>query len=611
MTGTIGFMVGAVARRRSSTSNYALRSPAYFVAPASSSPAGSDSNAGTQAAPFLTLAHAQTAMRTGNKITYVRAGTYTPSSITITSADNGTTYSNYPGEVAVLDGGNSATFCFLTSGSGISGIWANGFTIQNYTTAAFKFLFFTGLKVTNCTFTNISPSSPDTAHAVVTMPSGGNDVTFANNRVNSCGGPATQITSGGDGFYITDNILLSCATAFADNGVIYSYDYQNSTAPILHYHATGNIVGDHGNNTTNLQSAFYLDDLTSGSNFFGNWVYGVGQLSIQIHGGINNVVTNNVFDITASGSFGYFLPAIESNPGGAGNVVSNNIIYSGSATAPKTQGGGGPNGMWDLDHTSLTVLNPVVKHNLLFDPNLTLPNIGIQTNPSATINPMDTAVTNGDPLFVSVVSHNYALGGGSPALTTPVNFIPVTPGAGPSLKGLPPVWTAAAGNILRNPNPTVGSVLGGALPTNWSNDGGSALAGVVVGKGTMNTGEPFIRMRWQGTTSGTAIQLNFDTAAPSSAGHTYNHTAIISICGGTLDGLTNFFMYNVAQDVSNASLGALSSAQITLTGTPTLINTPCTVTPAGTVTVLNFLIFGCTTATAVDITLQIAVPQLS
>src|SRR5271170_1217832 len=84
---------------------------------------GDDTNPGTLAMPFLTLGQAQKAMRASStiKTTYVRAGTYKPpqaggtcvwgnasgSSIELTSADQGETWSFYPPDgygSAILDG---------------------------------------------------------------------------------------------------------------------------------------------------------------------------------------------------------------------------------------------------------------------------------------------------------------------------------------------------------------------------------------------------------------------------------------------------------------------------------------------------------------------------
>jgi hypothetical protein len=107
--------------------------PAYYV-----SPTGSDSNAGTLNAPFATLQKAQQAMQNSDiKTTYILAGTYAMSTaLTLTSADNGETWTGYPGNPAqsailqysgsnhreiVIDGASNITISNLNFDGGTSG----------------------------------------------------------------------------------------------------------------------------------------------------------------------------------------------------------------------------------------------------------------------------------------------------------------------------------------------------------------------------------------------------------------------------------------------------------------------------------------------------------
>src|SRR6185312_11512609 len=89
----------------------------FYVAPN-----GNDSNAGTEASPFATLARAQQAMENSSiKATYVEGGTYhMSSSLTLTAADNGETWQYYPKtgvDSAVLDGGNSVSGGIISIGN--------------------------------------------------------------------------------------------------------------------------------------------------------------------------------------------------------------------------------------------------------------------------------------------------------------------------------------------------------------------------------------------------------------------------------------------------------------------------------------------------------------
>jgi hypothetical protein len=96
----------------------------YYV-----SPSGSDSNAGTLAAPFLTITKARDVVRTinssmsGDIFVYLRGGTYNiTSTITFGPQDSGTNgfriyYQAYPGETPVLSGATKVTGWTQHSGS--------------------------------------------------------------------------------------------------------------------------------------------------------------------------------------------------------------------------------------------------------------------------------------------------------------------------------------------------------------------------------------------------------------------------------------------------------------------------------------------------------------
>ena len=98
----------------------------YFVAP--SSTGGSDSNAGTELAPFETLQHAINQLTAGD-ILYVREGTYRET-ITIDedgSSGNLITIQNYNNEVVTIDGTTDITGTWNTYG-GVSGAYQLSYT---------------------------------------------------------------------------------------------------------------------------------------------------------------------------------------------------------------------------------------------------------------------------------------------------------------------------------------------------------------------------------------------------------------------------------------------------------------------------------------------------
>jgi len=77
----------------------------YYVASPTSTPAGSDTNAGSQTAPFKTIRKAASVVGAGDTV-YLRGGTFTESVSLTTSGTSGSwvTFSAYPGELPILDG---------------------------------------------------------------------------------------------------------------------------------------------------------------------------------------------------------------------------------------------------------------------------------------------------------------------------------------------------------------------------------------------------------------------------------------------------------------------------------------------------------------------------
>jgi hypothetical protein len=94
------------------------------------SPTGTDTNPGTQSAPFQTLSRAQTAVRaitpgmSGDVVVYLRQGTHTlTNSVVFDARDSGlngfqVVYSAYPGEAPVVSGGRPVTG-WIDAGGGL------------------------------------------------------------------------------------------------------------------------------------------------------------------------------------------------------------------------------------------------------------------------------------------------------------------------------------------------------------------------------------------------------------------------------------------------------------------------------------------------------------
>jgi len=143
----------------------------------------------------------------------------------------------------------------------------------------------------------------------------------------------------------------------------------------------------------------YLDDSTSGVDVSANIVRNIGTHGMQIHGGDNNLIHNNVFDLgtaTASAMLFQSAPA-DTGPTNTmlNNVVARNIIYSSSPT-PR---------LYDY----IDGHNPVITNNLYFN------TTGASMQTAAPT--QDSSPVIGNPNFAAPTEGNYALLAGSAAAT--------------------------------------------------------------------------------------------------------------------------------------------------------------------------------------------------
>lgn len=553
--------------------------------------------------------------------------------------DASTTWSNYPGEKPVFDMGGAA------AGVGIgiesSNIWVNGIRFQNarntLTISAFQIPYqnasavqmygslgaITNGKLTNCECYNINPGADDTHCAAIIGFSTFTGWEVANCRVYNCGsaGIITFQDSGTHQAWVSDCIVHDvCLNTVGDNGAIYFWDNPGAKGAKCQM-AVRNIVYNNAataktSGYTNFNAyAFYCDDQCSNVIWFGSWTYGFGSHSAHIHGGVGVKIHNCIHDMTSVFNAQYYQDE-GGGPSMVNNVFATNIYYSAAATQPVGNGANN-NSIWGCDFSGGTATTyPTITNSIYFSPNFTMvTNAYNFATGNATLD-ASPHVTN--PLFRNPGSNDYALTVGSPALTLTPPFLPIAPGAGPSLAGIPPVWAAMPNQLLRNPDPTVGSVLassaagaeatGGTLPTDWGDNAGTALASNVYYIGHDPAGVPTIRIRWHGTTGSTAIQLNFDTTATfSTTGALVTQYLKFSICGGDL---TNVGTFNIFVQ-ANPSSTTLASAAFTPTGIPTWVVTPGTVAvPAATTSLLCFLVIGVTNGVLVDFSVEIGAPQV-
>jgi hypothetical protein len=425
------------------------------------SPNGSDSNAGTLASPFATLAHAQQAMEGSSiKTTYVEAGTYhLTSTLTLTSADNGETWQNYPGDgydKAIIDlsgltfndpgtpsgstttgiliqGGNNITINGLTiSGGGFlgSGITVHGgseyFGTEYANTGAAH-----GDTITNCIVYNLGQAANDVApyvyYAGIVAAGDVQNTTITNDVVHDVGGVGIEIdvynpNNGANNCLVANNVLYKLNTypGAGDSGGIY---FRDTTGTSTGWAIENNFIRDYGP-TQSASHAIYLDDYASNVTVSGNVIAansGGGGNPIQIHLGSDNHITGNIIDLN------YAEPIAWYQTTGSGNTFTGNIIISGYT-------GGGTTGY--LQVTPPVGTNFTVSDNLYYnygggtvryDSNGAVPN-GQDSSPITGIDPQVSGWT-------------YDIAPGSPVYSAPLNFTALTRGWGPPGYTIPQTGT--------------------------------------------------------------------------------------------------------------------------------------------------------------------------
>jgi hypothetical protein len=322
----------------------AVTTNAFYVAPN-----GGDTNPGTLARPFATLARCQAAMRASatNKTCYIRAGEYRPpvtgricvwgnsagSAISLDAKDSGETWSYYPPDgynSAILNGqstlggsggsGGNGVGCAF-GGNSTTNIKIDGLQFENY-----QFSAFWGNLVSNLTFVNNTVHNLTSAVfvaggvALVDSPGavirnnymydiayigigawqsprsseGGSNTTVANNAViNSCTYPAVSGRSndqnGGD-----------CgAIYFANQNPTPATNIRVVNNYVRDVNMSSNGVGDFGHCCA---TGIYLDNEASNITATGNLTAGAISSCFELNGGSNNLFQNNICDLDNSAS---------------------------------------------------------------------------------------------------------------------------------------------------------------------------------------------------------------------------------------------------------------------------------------------------------------------
>jgi hypothetical protein len=386
-------------------------SPALYV-----SPTGSDSNAGTSAAaPFRTLTKAQTAMQgSSTKTTYVMGGTFSLSAaLTLhTPADDGESWLGYPGQTPILDGGNTVQMAISVGGNNITIRWL---TIQNFAQSGILAQNVSGVLIDSNSIQNIH-STGFNQGGIISLNTFTNG-TISHNLVQNTGwtgiAVGTSTLDNISNLVIDSNGVYNTCTTVTDCGAIYADDRGHVSTGIS---ITHNIVGNFGPPLV-ATKGIYLDDQLSNATVTNNIVYGTGQYAFQIHGGDHDVFKNNIFDISSLQRLAAYQDdgATAPNYGMAGNVFTDNIVYS--STAQTTA-------LWAVTILSSDAL-PNDAHNLYWNTS------GTQFVPGTGNGVADTDPPVANPGFVNAAANNYNFTSGAPAISggsfAPINVSTVGP----------------------------------------------------------------------------------------------------------------------------------------------------------------------------------------
>jgi hypothetical protein len=357
--------------------------PGYFV-----STAGSDSNAGTLAAPWQTIFHAQQVMRgnscsgtpTGLCLTYVRGGTYSlTANIIFTSADSGETVQYYPPDgfdSAVLDGGGNGSFgsntgfAAIIQVAGVSNFTINGLKLQNFDQYGIQFgggpssdvagidthnssgLLFENIDCGHNTF-----SSGDDSHSGCIFGTGiipGTQVknNYCHDLVAGCVLLLPYYSGDtADGSVISGNVAINGINSISDIGDYYVSGhggFQNVVGITIQ----NNYSRDRGAANHGGQAAVYLDDNANLVTVTGNIIgapkatAGTGSPprsdveAFEVHNGHNNTFKFNVVDLGTAANVYEVLDFQDgaSIAGMANNTYTNSIIVMNFAGSNATTG---------------------------------------------------------------------------------------------------------------------------------------------------------------------------------------------------------------------------------------------------------------------------------
>jgi parallel beta-helix repeat protein len=407
----------------------------YYV-----STTGNDSGNGSAAHPFKTLDRAVSAMESSNiHKTYVEGGTYNLSStLNLDGADSGMTITAARGAHPILDGNHSLQTLVSLNG-------ANHVTLKglDFTGANGQALILDGASSNRIVGNGFAGNGEG-----MLLRNGASKNVVSGNVVNHSSTSGIEFQDGSDGNRIISNVVNGTGAVETNGAGIYGHGVDNNMIAhnlvkntagmgigIQNWDSSTISIGNKilhnvvrnantspqtqdsgsiyllGRNNLNMHTVIsgnyisgpttaaggsgahivgiYLDDNSSGVTVTNNIVTHIISHGLQIHGGNDILVKNNIFDLGSTGQSAVLFQNRASDVGGAtmqNDVVTNNIIVSksGSPTAFDNIDGG----------------NPTISNNFYMD----LINNQFQTNGLS-----QSGAHYGNAMFTNEAAGNFAL----------------------------------------------------------------------------------------------------------------------------------------------------------------------------------------------------------
>jgi hypothetical protein len=533
-------------------------------------------NSANSDGPFKTLYKAQSSMNSSStiKTVTIRGGTYTlTANLSFFSSSNGQTWIPFQNETPIIDGAS----LYDLKGSGVSNVTIEGLTFQHMNSnlsssvgmgisgdhLTIRWNTFLGCHrycivgiMTNSLIdsNHMNGQSPgqdagcsSPTYAAIQNWPGSTNVTISHNlSENMQGGP---IAIQANHFTVDRNKILNVNTNLCDWGAIYVNHDVNQPFTISNNYIDGNGGVNFASDQT---KAIYLDDVVSNATVSGNICRSCGSDALQIHGGTNNLITNNIFDLsTGVHAMALYQTSPVAATGMTGNVFQKNIIYS-SCSVPQ---------LWVISLLAGNAL-PTVSHNLYYSGcGASIPNTGA----------VDSSPTYGNPQFSDPSNGDYAMPSTSPAFTS-IGFQALPTDQGP----LPSPFVTGA-----NPqSPTISSFT--ASPSSISSGASSTLAWAASGATSLSINQGVGTVTGLTSTPVSPTSSTAFTLTASNSAGSVTRSLTVTVAGTGLPTISSFTASpstitaggasSLAWSVSGATSLSVNQGVGTVTGTSTSVS---------------------------------------